>query len=220
MPKNDFIIHDGSLTVKVGKRISYNDKEFGETSRERTRNISKYFKNKLLILRDEIENENYFKDILYSNYIYKEEKIQKNIRLDFDKNKGIYHVINDKLPMNSSILHIADDYGQLDILLISKYIDRKITTFIDDQTKASVAKNCYTGLRRKVSYVPDIKIAETQKFDSLLLTSSRSAEILDSFDLTNFEQIVCLNQDRISSRIIEVGFEISYTDEYIVCFKS
>ena len=122
--------------------------------------------------------------------------------------------------MKSSILHIADDYGQIDILLVSKYIDRRITTFIDNQTKVSVAKNCYASLLRKVNYVPDIKQVETQKFDSLLLTSSRSMEIIDSFDLTNFEQIVCVNQDQNTSKIIEVGFEISYTDEYIVCFKS
>ena len=220
MPKNDFIIHDGRLTVKVGKRISYNDKQFGETSRERTKGIGKYFKNNLMILRDEMENENYFKDILYSNYFYKDEKVQNNVQLDFGQNKGIYHVLNGKLPIKSSILHIADDYGQIDILLVAKHIDRRITTFIDDQTKMSIAKNCYTSLKRKVNHVSDIKQLEAQKFDSLLLTSSRSLEIIDNFDLTNFEQIVCVNQDQNTSKIIEVGFEISYTDEYIVCFKS
>ena len=157
---------------------------------------------------------------MYSNYFYKDEKIQKNVRLDFDKNKGIYHVLNDKLPMKSSILHIADDYGQIDILLVSKYIDRRITAFMDNQTKVSVAKNCYTSSHRKVNYVSDIEQVEVQKFDSLLLTSSRSLEIIDSFDLTNFENIVCVNQDQNTSKIIEKGFEISYTDEYIVCFKS
>lgn len=220
MQKGDFIINDGSLTVKIGKRIEYNDKQYGLTSRERTKNIGKYFKNILLNWRDQIENENYFKEILFSNYLYKEKKIQRIIKSDFNENKAIYHSLNSKVPMKSKIFHLADDYGQINILLVSKSLDRKITTFIGDKQKSAIAKNCYTCSNRKVKYVSKIDKDDIKKMDCLLLTSAMSIQFIDNIDLTTFERIVCFDQEQIINKISKSGFKISYSDKKIVCFDN
>ena len=79
MPKNDIIIHDGSLTVKIGERIPYNNEAYGAAFNKRTSNISRFFKGEFLKLRTEIEDENYFKDILFSNYSFKEKNLYKSV---------------------------------------------------------------------------------------------------------------------------------------------
>jgi len=193
MPKNDFIIHDGSLTVKVGERIAYDDEKFGLTARERNKKISKYFKSNLLEFRDEIEDENYFRDILFSNYLYKEKKIQILIKEDFEKNKSLYHALNLATPNNTKILHIADDYGQIDILLVSKYLDRKITTYIKDSNKYIIAKHCFTNIHRKVNYVKNVKNIDIQLFEVLIVSSSSIFELLSPNEICNFKTILLMN---------------------------
>jgi len=195
MPKNDFIIHDGSLTVKVGDRIPYDDKDLGLTYRERVKKISTSFKNELLNFRNEIEGEDYFKDILFSNYFYKNEKITKIVKEDFNKNKGLYHQLNKVLPMKLKIFHLADDYGQIDILLVSKYLDRRITSFIKDKSKYSIAKNCYTTRFRKVNYVDNYENIDFQKFDVLVLSDLNVKMNLKENDLHSFKKIIIANKE-------------------------
>ncbi len=205
MPKNDFIIHDGSLTVKVGERIPYDDKEYGLTYRESNKKISTFYKNELLNFRNEIENEDYFKDILFSNYIYKNEKIAKIVKEDFNKNKSFYHQLSTKLPMRSRILHIGNDFGQIDILLVSKYLDRKITSFIKDENKYSIAKNCYTTKFRKVNYIDKYENINFQKFEILLLSDLNLNVNLKEKDLYNFDKIVIVKKEYSKIEIIELG---------------
>ena len=217
MPKNDFIIHDGSLTVKVGDRIAYDDEKFGHTARERNKAISKYFKSNLLEFRNEIENKDYFKDILLSNYLYKENKIQILVKEDFEKNKSIYHTLNMKLPVQTNMLHIANDYGQIDILLVSKYLDRKITTFIEDSNKYIIAKNCFTNTHRKVKYISNFQNLDFQKFDTLLLTDDNSIEYVTILDLNQFENIVIVdNNEKLVKKIITLGFKIAIQLDHVI----
>ncbi len=194
MPKNDLIIHDGSLTVKIGERIAYDDIKFGKTARERNKSIRKFFKDKLLKLRDEIETPDYFKDILISNYIYKDKNILKLVKEDFKTNKKTYHSLHNIVPIKSTILHLADDFGQIDILLTAKHIDRKITTYISDTKKQTVAKNCYTNTYKKVTYCNRLKDLQIDSFKTLLISDFNDSTLIDSINLSNFEQIIMVGQ--------------------------
>lgn len=213
MPKNDFIIHNGSLIAKVGERIAYDDLDFGKTSRERTKNISKYYKKQLLKFRKEIENEDYFKDILFSNYLYKDKTILKTVKDDFENHKKTYHLLNESISENAKILHLANDFGQIDILLISKFIDRKIATYIQEDTKQIIAKNCYSNNHRKVMYCDTLKEVETTGFDTLLLSNLDSLSHLNSIETSKFETIIVVN---ISKQVKIDGFEIIHKSENII----
>ncbi len=196
MPKNDFIIHDGSLTVVVGERIVYIDQAFGVSDRERTRKISKYFKNEFLKLRNQIETEDYFKDILFSNYLFKEEEIQNLIKSDFKKNKSVYQTLNLQLPMQSKIFHIGNDFGQIDILLVARSLERKITTVIFGKNNYLIARNCYTSKQRGVRYFKEYEKIEIQSFDILLISDKKVIYIIKEDDLKGFKQIVLINIEK------------------------
>ena len=189
MPKGDFMIHSGEITVKIGERIPYNSTSFGETDRERTKNISTYYKSNFLSFREECENEDYFKRILLSNYKYKDPRIISLVKDDFDKNKKAYHLLNNNIPMRSKILHIGEDYGQLDILLVSKYAERKITSFIADETKQKVARNCYTSKKRKVNYISEIEELDKSVFQTIVLVNTNIETIIDISKFPNLKNL-------------------------------
>lgn len=218
MPKNDYIIYDGSITAIVGKRIAYGDTEFGTTYRERNKKISQYYKSEFLRLRNKIETEDYFKNKLYSNYIYKNQELLKSVKSSFKVNKEVYHELNIALPMKLKILHIADDFGQLDILLISKSIERKITTFMQNDYNRSIAENCYTTKHRGVVYIDSTNNIELNRFDILLLSDVSSAEKLPDEVMESFDRIVIVNSRYLNEKFVNMGYSKENISNKIVFF--
>lgn len=203
MPKRDIIIYNGSLTVEVGKRIPFeNLKNYGKTIREITKNTATSYKENFLKIRNRIETEDYFKGVLFSNYDYKEADLKKHIQIDFSKNKRVYHQLSSVIPMECVVNHIAGDYGQIDILLVSKSIDRKTHSFIENTERRAIAQNCFTNAYRKVNYInaieelkfdvpnwvvvsKEIKDGELQKID---FAKTQGVVLLNSFELMPFFQ--------------------------------
>ena len=221
LPKRDFIIYDGSLTVVVGQRIAYNNATFGNDGRERTKKIGAFYKQEFQKVRDAIEDANYFKDIVSSNYRYKGSGIFNTVKNDFQKNKDVYKALSDIVPANAACLHIADDYGQLDILLVSRFLDRKITTYIDDDEKRVIAKNCYTNKHRKVEVLNGLEDYSPNNVDFLIISvqlndASQIKKVLDLQIMT----ILLINNDQILDQCITNGYQLKSQKESIIqCTK-
>ncbi|KFE99261.1 glycerol acyltransferase [Chryseobacterium formosense] len=188
-PKGDFIIFDGSITLKVGDRIHKDDMSFGKNYSERTKKINAYFRDEFAKLRNEIEDENYFKKKLFLSFLYKENKVVKPVKEDFNKNKSVYFELNKHIPKDATIFHIADDFGQKDILLTLQQAGRRIFSLIHDEEKRMVAENNYLVKRRKLFYIEN-QSQINKKTDVLLI----SDENFNLKDITGFpETIILLN---------------------------
>ncbi|UOU99627.1 MMPL family transporter [Chryseobacterium daecheongense] len=196
LPKGDFIIYDGSITVKVGDRIRKDDVSFGNNYSERTKKVNAYFREQFALLRNEIEDENYFKKKLFLSYLYKENAIVHEVKEDFNTNKTVYFELNKHIPKDSTILHISDDFGQKDILLLLYQAGRRIFSWVRNEEKRDVAEQNYLVKRRKLNYIKDI--AEVNKNVDVLLISDNSFEINTLSTLP--ETIIFLN-------VKEPGFE-------------
>ncbi len=181
LPKGDFIIYDGAITVKIGERIPKDSLNFGKTYSERTKKINAYFRDEFSKLRNELEDENYFKKKLFLSFLYKDAEIVKEVKEDFNKNKSVYFELNKHLPKDGNILHIADDYGQKDILLTLQQASRKIFGFIVDPEKREVAKHSYIVKQRKIKYINNF--SEIDKEIDMVLVSA------DSFDLKHLKEL-------------------------------
>jgi len=179
LPKGDFIIYDGSITVKVGNRVLKDDQSFGKNYTERTKKINAYFRVEFAKLRSEIEDENYFRKKLFLSFLYKENEVVKELKQDFEKNKSVYFELNKHLPTDANILHIADDFGQKDVLMTLQQAGRKIFSLIKNKEKREVAENNYLVKRRKINYINNI--SEISKNIDILLVSDKN------FDLNEIE---------------------------------
>jgi len=189
LPKGDFIIYDGSITIKVGDRISQNDLAYGTTYQDRTKNINAKFRNEFAKLRSEIEDENYFKKKLFLSFLYKETEVVKEVKDDFNKNKSVYFELNKHIAKDAKILHIADDFGQKDFLLTSQQAGRKIFSFIKNKEKREIAAHNYLVKRRKINYVETL--SDINKNIDVLLISSHN---FDRSEIQNLpETVIFLN---------------------------
>ena len=220
IPKKDYVIYDGSLTVKIGERIKFNDTSFGVSARERTKKISSFFKGKFNILRTEIEQAGYFEGVLLSNYKYKGAVLYQAVKSDYNLNKQLYKDVADLLPHKAKIAHVADDYGQLDILLVSQYLDREITTFIDDKEQRSIAENCYTAIHKNIKYV---KSVDELSINEVLLVSAENNKILAvvmQLSFQNLKEIILIKNNTLADLFKTKGFvEQEQTNSSIVYLK-
>ncbi|MGH1520352.1 MMPL family transporter [Chryseobacterium sp. JK1] len=181
LPKGDFIIYNGSITVKVGNRISKDDLSFGKNYSERTKKINAYFREEFAKLREEIEDENYFKNKLFLSFLYKDSEVVQEVKNDFNTNKSVYFELNKHIPADATILHIADDYGQKDVLLTLYQASRKIFSWIKDEEKRATAAHSYLVKRRKLHYIKDL--SEVNKNIDVLLISD------DKFTINNLKTL-------------------------------
>ncbi|REC74208.1 glycerol acyltransferase [Chryseobacterium elymi] len=189
LPKGDFIIYDGSITVKVGERISKDDLSFGKNYSERTKKINAYFREKFAELRNELEDENYFRKKLFLSYLYKDSGVVKEVKDDFNANKSVYFELNKQIPKDASILHIADDFGQKDILLTLYQAERRIFSFIENEERRQTAAQTYLVKRRKLNYINDL--SEINKNIEVLVVSDNNFDISTLKELP--ETIIFLN---------------------------
>ena len=157
LPKGDFIIYDGSITVKVGERITMTNPSLGATIKEKTKAISELFKQDFQNLRNNIETPDYFKKLILSNYIYKSKTIQNDITKDINGNLELYVSLSSQIDLNAKILHVSDDYGQLDLLLNYYSNSRKIYTYIAEISKRKIAAHNFIGMDRSIHYLECFK---------------------------------------------------------------
>lgn len=204
LPKGDFIIYNGKITIKIGERIPLRDESFGTTYSERTKKINAYFRKEFAALRHELEDENYFNYKLFLSFLYKEREVVKAVKEDFNQNKCVYSELNQIIPKDAVVFHIADDFGQKDILLSLQQAKRKIFSWIRDKEKRNIAENNYLVQKRSVFYIKN-PFEITKKADILLISDP-------AFDFDeikeNYPVIILFN-------IKNKNFEnLNYTKEY------
>ena len=214
LPKGDFIIYDGAITVKVGDRIAIDDPVLGNSVKEKTKIISKIFKNDFQKFREEVESPTYFKKLVLSNFVYKSEAIYNAVKYDLNKNIELYHVTSKLIDLDAKLLHISGDYGQLDLLLNYYSNTRKITTFIADETKATIASNNFIGKDRTINYVK--QLSEVSNINTLLITDAID---ISNINLTSVKKIVILNVNIATTSLVEIGFKITEQNNKSIVLK-
>ncbi|WP_276967775.1 MMPL family transporter [Chryseobacterium sp.] len=214
LPKGDFIIYDGSITVKVGNRVSKDDMSFGQNYSERTKKINAYFRKEFAKLREEIEDENYFKKKLFLSYLYKDSEVVKEVKEDFNANKSVYFELNKHISNEANILHMADDFGQKDALLTLYQASRKIFSLIKSDEKRAIASHSYLVKRRKIQYIKDV--SEVTKKIDVLLISDKHFTLNENQNLP--ETIIFVNTKNTS--FVNDNYALKFSSESLKVFKT
>ncbi|MBU3026429.1 1-acyl-sn-glycerol-3-phosphate acyltransferase [Zobellia galactanivorans] len=141
LPKGSFIIRDGSITVELLPKIKANDPKFGKNYSERAKQLGAYFRKEFQRLRNEIEDQDYWTKTLLENYRYKGDVVYKSVKLDLAAHKETYASLLKHIGKKTKMVHLSQDFGQLDLMLALDSIDRKITTYLADHEAALLLKN-------------------------------------------------------------------------------
>lgn len=214
LPKGDFIIYDGSITVKVGNRIRKDDLSFGNNYSERTKKINAYFRDEFAKLRREIEDENYFKKTVFLSYLYKDSEVVKEVKEDFNTHKSVYFGLNKHISADANILHIADDFGQKDSLLTLYQASRRVFSLIKNDEKRAVAAHNYLVKRRKLHYIKDL--SEVNKNIDVLLVSDSSFTINEM--QIRPETVIFMNSK--NTLLESDGYTLQFSSESLKIFKT
>jgi len=214
-PKGDFMLYKAKTTVKILDRIAIKDTSFGLNYKDRTKKINIYFKEKYQQIRNEQEDALYFKSTLLNSFDYKETDIIQSVKNNFIKNNHLFFRINSFVGAKDTILHFANDYGELDILLSLQQSQRKIDSYIEDENYRNVAKtNCYLK-KRTITYL-DKKPIVFEKYQVILISNNIFLEEISTFTGT----LILLKQIQNISNFAAIGFTIQLkTNEMAVLKK-
>lgn len=218
IPKGDHIIYDENITVVIGKRIAAQDVDFGVDYSERTKKINKHYREEFAALRNEFEDENYFRNKLFLSFLYKEDEISKMVKADFEQRKEEYYALNKLLKDDAKILHLADDYGQLDFLLVMQQAKRKVQSFIVDTEKRGIAQSNYIVKKRELTYLDSLQQLQA-KYDTLLISNSAS-ELVKELELSSsLKKIVLFANFELKDYFLSLGFEVDATTQAFLVLK-
>ena len=214
LPKGDHIIYDENINVIIGNRIAISDTSFGLDYSQRTKSINKYFRAEFTAIRKEYEDVDYFKNKLFLSFLYKEQQIINQVKEDFKVNKSHYFNLNKYIASDAKILHIANDFGQIDCLLALQEPKRKIQTFIFDEEKRNVASCNYLVKKRNISYVNTI--SETNNNVNTVLISSFSEAIFSLEENANVSKVILLNSPELTEYFVKQGFKLAQQESSIL----
>ena len=218
LPKGDHIIYDENISVVIGDRIEANDTSFGSNYSERTKKINKYFREQFASLRKELEDENYFKNKLLLSFLYKEQEVRWAVKHDFANRKALYFRLDSIIADSAKILHLADDYGQLDVLLALQQPKRKIESYIFKEENRAIASTSYLLKKREIKYIGSATDGKLT-YDTLLI-SDKNPEFVKHLEIAaSIKQIVLLADFELKSYFESLGFEVSREENDVVVLK-
>lgn len=218
IPKGDFVIHHSYLTLSILERITPDNLSFGKNYAERTKQISTFFKEEYRKIRQQLEGPDYFKKMVIHSYDYKEIEITSSVKNDLKNNLETYYHLNKHLSAKAKICHLANDYGQLDVLLTLQEPQRKVYSFISDEEKAEVAKTNYFLKKRKISYLNNTQLALENQYDAVLISDENYTTDLDKI-ISTTSTVILINNSGLKSTIINFGFKAVSEDNSIIVLK-
>ena len=168
MTKGDFLLKDGTITIKFLPRIKPDDSRFGVGYSERTKRISTYFKDEFKNLSIETELPRYFKEELLYNYLYKGPLLEWGLRIKLwrEKNFLLFHQL---LPRAGKILDVGCGYGYRPYNLHFSSKERQFIGIDTDGDKIEMAANCFSR-DNKINFIfADALKFQFENYDAIIL---------------------------------------------------
>ncbi|MBF4492391.1 1-acyl-sn-glycerol-3-phosphate acyltransferase [Flavobacterium sp. MR2016-29] len=218
IPKGDFVIHDSYLTVSILERITPDNLSFGKNYAERTKQMSVFFKEEYHKIRQRLEGPEYFKKMVIHSFDYKEIEIVNSVKSDLKNNLETYYHLNKHLSAKAKILHLSNDYGQLDVLLTLQEPQRKVTSYNFDEEKLSVSKTNYFVKKRKISYLDDLEFALQNQYDVVLISDENYKDALEKI-ISTTSSIILINSSNLKNTLLNFGFESVLEEDSIIVLE-
>jgi 1-acyl-sn-glycerol-3-phosphate acyltransferase len=136
LPKNDFLLRKGQITVQVHERIMPTDKCFAADYPTRTKQICIYYRETFAEIAKEFETPEYFKDFVLHNYLY------KGVEVFREAKNGLKNLMTLKTTNDKIILIENNDCGVFAFLYALANKDRQVIAIEEDNDKAAIARAC------------------------------------------------------------------------------
>jgi uncharacterized protein len=185
LPKIDFLLRKGEVTVEILERINPENKSYGDTYSLRAKHVRAMYRQYYKSLASQIETPNYFADRLYHNYFYKGADVTLIANVDLFKHNNFTDIIR-QIPGSGNILVFGAGIGLLPIILSMVKQEIKIEAVENDEDKLALARNCSLNTKR-ITYLQGNPLDFTfiQKYEAVVLI-----DCLSVFDNSEKRQIL------------------------------
>lgn len=170
IPKGDFYLNKSLLTLKFLPLISPEDDTYGKTYSERTKAISRYFKQEFQKLDNTLRTPDFYESLLITNYMYKGPVLEwyMRVKLKLEKNYAPFEAL---IPKQARILDLGCGYGFLCYLLQCMSNERTITGVDYDEDKIVIAQHGYLKTERLHFVHADVmKYEIQQEYDVIIIS--------------------------------------------------
>ncbi len=164
-------IKKGVIVSKVLERITYGDSRFGETYKDKTKNINRYFREEYDKLYEEFNRVRnpYFKDALIKNYIFKGPVLEWYMRIKL-RMENYYDHYDRLLPRSGFIVDLGCGYGALSYMLMMLSDKRRVLGVDYDAEKINLANNCFAKSESINFEAGDIRTYNIPKADAYVIS--------------------------------------------------
>jgi 1-acyl-sn-glycerol-3-phosphate acyltransferase len=138
--KGSFTMRDAAMTVKVLKRIKFDDPDFGSTYQQKTKAVHQLFKEQYALLDKEFHTPEFFRKRVIENFLFKGPLLEWYMKVKL-KMEGNYLVFQNLVPKKGVIIDAGCGYGFMSYMLAYLEPKREITGLDYDESKIEVAEN-------------------------------------------------------------------------------
>ena len=143
LPKSDFLLRQGQITVQILPRITPTDERFVPDYAARSKQIRAFYKEKFAQLQAKTENAEYFRSFVIHQFLYKGKDIYKKAKKELQS-------YSQNQISNSYFQLKQDEVGAVAFLTALIHKDLEITLKTDDSEIAALLENC-AGLPKNLN---------------------------------------------------------------------
>ena len=169
VPKGNFTFQRGVLSVVALPRIAWDDPTHGTGYRERTKKISRYFRQAYYDYDRESARTDYHFGPMLSNFIYKGPIIEWYFRVKWRLEKSNYDRIDDLLVRDGKVYDLGCGMGYTSLYLHRRAQGREIMGIDYDAEKILIAQNHYLRGDNLQFEERDLRAVELEQNDGILL---------------------------------------------------
>jgi hypothetical protein len=158
LPKKDFMLREGAITVQVHPRITPNDARFATDYATRTKQVRHYYRDTFASMAQELETAAYFKSFVLHNYLYKGVEIERGAKEEFkqlEKTKKLDFI--DAYRGEGPVLIENNGYGVYSFLFALVHKDIQVIATDPDDDKVALARSC-AGIPKNLTIYKDEEI--------------------------------------------------------------
>jgi 1-acyl-sn-glycerol-3-phosphate acyltransferase len=140
LPKNDFLLREGQITVQVRERIALNDNRFASDYSTRAKQVRQYYREAFAGISEKIETLDYFKSFVLYNYMYKGLEVWRGAKKELEGVKTFERVVKEL--EEKTVLIKNNGYGVYSFLYALSHKNTQVIAVEEDEEKVAIAKNC------------------------------------------------------------------------------
>jgi 1-acyl-sn-glycerol-3-phosphate acyltransferase len=171
LPKKDFMLREGSITVQVHSRIPVDDTRYGNDYLIRTKQIRQHYRQTFTALSRRLETAVYFKNFVLHNYLYKGAAIERSVRKTL-KEKDCYAQWIDSYKGNGPVLVENNGDGLFAFLFALVHKQVQVIASEEKEEKVALAQGC-TGKPDNLTIYKKAELPDNLAFDLIYVLEGK-----------------------------------------------